>query len=203
MATIFGELRERHLGAVLGLRPARGQHSTDERTALARHAAGRRAAVEIGVLEGASAALLSSAMDPDGTLWLVDPFKGRHGVSMARLVARRTVRRAQGARDVRWVRALSTDVGPGWTPALDFVFIDGDHSEAVCEADWQNFSRHVVQGGRVAFHDSALYDDGHTSADWGPVKVCDRHFRDPETRDPAWRIVDEVDSLTIVERLVA
>lgn len=201
MTSTITALRTRHLGALLRLRPAHGQHSAEESAALAVHATGRRAVVEIGVLEGVSAALIRSVMPSEGTLWLVDPYERRHGVSAARMVARRTVARAGGAADVRWVRRYSTDVGPGWSEPLDFVFIDGDHSEAVCEQDWRNFSAHVVAGGRVAFHDSAVYAGGHTSHDWGPVRVCDRYFRDPATRDPGWRIVEEADSLTVVERL--
>lgn len=200
MVSKLTELRERHAAAALGLRRACGQHSAAESAALTRHARGRQAVVEIGVLEGVSAALLRSVMSADGTLWLIDPYEGRHGLSAARIVARRTVARAGGARDVRWARRYSTDIGPQWSEPLDFVFIDGDHSETVCEQDWANFSPHVVPGGRVAFHDSAIYDSGAPDPDWGPVRVCDRKFRNPATRDPGWRIVDEIDSLTVVER---
>lgn len=200
MITTLIQLRERHLGAALGLRPARGQHSDPESAALAEHAAGRTAVVEIGVLEGVSAALIRTVMATDGRLWLIAPYEGRLGFSAARVAARRTVNRAGGARDVRWIRRYSTDVGPGWSEPLDFVFIDGDHSEAVCEQDWRHFSRHVVPGGRVAFHDSAVYDGGHTDPSWGPVQVCDGHFRNPATADPAWQMIEESDSPTVVER---
>lgn len=200
MTSYLSSLRDRHLGAALGLRAAKAQHSPAEAAALAEHATGRRAAAEIGVAEGVSAALLRSVMAPEGVLWLIDPFDGRHGISAAHAVARRAVRRAHGA-EVRWVRRYSTDVGPSWSEPLDFVFIDGDHSEEGCELDWQHFSPHVVPGGRVAFHDSAVFDGGHTNSGWGPVRVCDRHFRDPATPDPGWRIVAEVDSVTVVERV--
>lgn len=199
MTGVLSSVRERHLGAMLRLRPPQAQHTAAEADALAEHARGRRAVAEIGVAEGVSAALLRSVMDPAGVLWLIDPFEGRRGFSAAHVVARRAVGRARGA-EVRRSRAYSTELGPAWSEPLDFVFIDGDHSEQVCELDWQHFSPHVVRGGRVAFHDSAVYDGGHTSSDWGPVRVCDRHFRNPETRQPGWRVVAEVDSLTVVER---
>lgn len=60
------------------------------------------------------------------------------------------------------------EIGSGWKEPLDFVFIDGDHSESVCEEDWLNFAPHVMPGGRVAFHDSALYVGGHTDEYDGP-----------------------------------
>jgi predicted O-methyltransferase YrrM len=194
------QLKQHHVGAMLRLRPARGAHTSAEREALIRHATDRRAAVEIGVLEGVSAAVIRSVMRPGGTLWLIDPYRRRHGISAARSVARRTVAKGGGSIQVYWIRALSTDVGPSWSESLDFVFIDGDHSEVVCEEDWRNFSPHVVTGGQVAFHDSRVHNSGHANHGSGPVRVCNRHFRDPLTRDAAWRIVEEVDSLTIVER---
>lgn len=202
MSRSLSQIRERHLGAALGLRRAHGQHTPTEAATLALHAAGKRACVEIGAAEGVTAAVLRSVMNRDGTLWLFDPYERRYrGVSAARVVARRTVGRAKGTTDVRWVRRYSTDAGREWSDALDFVFIDGDHSEDVCAQDWNNFAPHVVPGGRVAFHDSALSEGGQTNPTWGPVRVCDRIFRNSETRDPAWRIVEEVDSITVVERV--
>lgn len=60
---------DRHFGAALGLRPARG-HSEGESRALAKHAFGGRSGDEIGVLEAARAARLRSVMAIDRTLWL-------------------------------------------------------------------------------------------------------------------------------------
>lgn len=128
MTAFMSSLREGHIGAALGLRAAKGQHTPAEAAALAEPADHRRAVAEIGVAEGMSAALLRSVMDPAGVLWLIDPFERRHGVSAAYLVARRTVRRSRGA-EVRWVRQYSTVAGPTWSEPLDFVFLDGDHSE--------------------------------------------------------------------------
>lgn len=96
-------------------------------------------------------------MNPGGTLWLIDPHEGRFGVSVADIVARRAMGRATGANNVVWVRCRSTDVGAAWADAHDFVLIGGDHSEYLRKKDWPNFSPHVVRGGRVAFHDSAVY----------------------------------------------
>jgi len=55
---------------------------------------------------------------------------------------------------------------------IDFLFIDGDHSEAGVEADFLRYGRWVRPGGAIAFHDIA------------------RHQPDPETRvHEFWRRV--------------
>lgn len=108
MVKTIVDIRKRHIGAALGLRPARGQHSAAESEALVRHAAGRRSVVEIGVAEGVSAAAIRSVMDQTGTLRLIDPYRGHFGIiSPAYLVARRTVSRVSGPKDVRWIRRSS------------------------------------------------------------------------------------------------
>lgn len=155
--------------------------------------------VEVGVAEGVSAAALRGAMDPTGTLYLVDPLDSTLPISPRRVVAKRVVKPA-GKADVRWLYQLSLDAVAGWHDTIDFLFIDADHCESACEADWKAWSPHVSAGGRVAFHDSALSPTSNATPDWGPVKVTNRYFRQPESADPNWTIVEEIDSLTIVER---
>src|ERR1700738_129604 len=104
--THFGHLRERHLGALLRLRHAKGQHTTAEARALAAYAENCGHVVEIGVAEGVSAAQFRSVMPRTGTLWLVDPYISRYRVSAAQVVAKRTVGRVGGAAVV-WVRKFS------------------------------------------------------------------------------------------------
>jgi hypothetical protein len=41
----------------------------------------------------------------------------------------------------------------GKIPAVDFLFIDGDHSIEGCTFDFDNFENIVKQGGYLAFHD--------------------------------------------------
>lgn len=42
---------------------------------------------------------------------------------------------------------------------VDFLFIDGDHTEAGVEADYRTYSRLVREGGIIAFHDIADRQD--------------------------------------------
>jgi predicted O-methyltransferase YrrM len=52
----------------------------------------------------------------------------------------------------------SAKVGREWTGGLvDFVFVDGDHSEAQCRADIQAWLPHIKPGGIMAFHDYVDY----------------------------------------------
>lgn len=192
-------LKYRSLGAMLGVRKPAGQHSAAEGEALASHVTGRANVVEIGVAEGVSAGILRRAMDPGGALSLVDPLCSRYPVSPRKVVARRVVEQAGGAA-VNWIYELSLDAVRTWSKPIDFLFIDADHAESACENDWISWSPFVVPGGRVAFHDSAVSPTSHAGEDWGPVLVVNRHFRNPVTKDDKWVIVDEVDSLTVIER---
>lgn len=197
--TLIGSFRQRHLGALLRLRPPAGQHTPAEADALARYAKGCKSAVEIGVAEGVSAAVVRSAMDPAGRLWLVDPYLSKYPISAAHLVARRTVGAATGDA-VEWVRSLSHEAAETWNQPLDFVFIDGDHSEEACLQDWLDWSPWVRPGGVVIFHDSATGPGSQARPDWGPVLVVDALFRRAETMIAGWSLVEETDSITVVQR---
>ena len=56
----------------LGLQPADTQTTAAEQACLARHATGRRNLVEIGVMHGATTALLRSVMAPEGVVTGID-----------------------------------------------------------------------------------------------------------------------------------
>jgi predicted O-methyltransferase YrrM len=186
--------------AWLGIRPVLGQHTVGEHEALRKWAAGRSSLVEIGVAEGASAVALREAMSPRGTLWLIDPFH----LSRMRCInaMKRTAHRAvEGCRNgqVNWIEEFSSKVAKDWKDPLDFLFIDGDHSEMGVQQDWQMWHRFVVPGGVVVFHDAATFPGGWTQEDWAPVRLVNQLFREPIL--PGWRITQQVDSLVVVERL--
>ena len=185
--------------AWLGIRPVLGQHTAAEHAALRKWATGRSSLVEIGVAEGASAVALREAMSSCGTLWLIDPFhlSGGRLINATKRAAHRAVEGCKNGR-VIWIDKFSFDAVNDWDGQIDFLFIDGDHSEAGIQRDWDDWHRFVIPGGVVAFHDAAIFTGGWPQPDWGPVKVVDRLFR---TRAlPGWKIVQEVDSLVVVER---
>jgi methyltransferase family protein len=185
-----------------GLRPPIAQHTAAEHQALQKHACGKRSVVEIGVAEGASGVALREAMDPAGTLYLVDPFhlSRVRVLNFLRRAAQRAVDGGPGAQTV-WIEAFSHDAARDWRLPIDFLLIDGDHQLQAVAQDWNDWQGRVVEGGIVAFHDARLFPNGWTSPEYGPVRFVDSHFRQGASQP--WTIVDEVDSLVFVCRDVA
>ena len=176
----------------------RGQTQTSEaeRQALCRHAAGRRAIVEIGVYEGVSSLVLRETMSSDGTLWCVDPFPpGRLGFSFGLSISRREVAKSKNGQ-VRFVTKLSHDAAQGWSGPIDMVFIDADHSYDAVKQDWDDWSPRVVPGGVIALHDSYPVD-GRVEAGMGPVRLA----RELAQADCGFRPIDRAESLTVFEAL--
>ena len=99
---------------------------------------------------------------------------------------------------VCYLRDYSFNVIKNWRLQIDFLFIDGDHSYNACLKDWQEWSVFVKKGGILAFHDARTFLGGWTQPDWGPVKVVNELFREKAER--GWRLIDEVDSLVVLER---
>lgn len=185
--------------ALLGIRPVLGQHTQAEDAALRKWAAGKSSLVEIGVAEGASAVTLRQVMSPQGSLRLIDPFhlSRLQGLNAMRRVAHRVVDDIRIGR-VAWINRFSFEAAKDWVDPIDFLFIDGDHSETGVQQDWDDWHRHMVPGGIVAFHDAAVFPGGWPQPDWGPVRVVNRLFRSQTSS--GWKIVQEVDSLVVVQR---
>jgi predicted O-methyltransferase YrrM len=183
-----------YIAWTIGLAPATTETTTAERDCLARYATGRRRVVEIGVWHGVTTKRLRSVMHSQGVLTAIDPFPvGRLRFSVQQHIAHREVASVDNG-EVAWLRttgsAAARDHG-----AVDFVFIDGDHSEQGLLADWQAWSPLVEPGGVVALHDSRstperLIDDA------GSVRVTNEVI----LRDARFAMVDAVDSLTVLRR---
>ncbi|MDP1569792.1 MAG: class I SAM-dependent methyltransferase [Vicinamibacterales bacterium] len=177
-----------------GLRAASTQTTPAERACLARHAAGRRALVEIGVMHGATTRLLCAAAAPEGQVTAVDPFPpGRLGVSFEYALSRREVARGRGAR-CRFMRETSAGALAGWGDPIDFLFIDADHSWEGIAHDWHGWTPFVVEGGLVALHDSRPIPDR-------TVYDTVRFTETVVLPDPAFTVVEAVDSLTVLRRV--
>jgi predicted O-methyltransferase YrrM len=198
--------RVRALAVGLGVIPPRTMHSQADAAVLLEAAQGARRVVEIGVYEGSSAVGLCRALGPDAELHLVDPF-GHHpdalpsGWGATEWATRRVVGRAARRGGVRavWHVALSHDAAREWTLPVDLVFVDGDHSEAGCRADWEGWHRFVVPGGHVVFHDARAGQPGGDGLP-GPTAVVEGLFR---SEDPVggWQIAAEADRTVAVRRL--
>jgi cephalosporin hydroxylase len=60
--------------------------------------------------------------------------------------------------------------------AIDFLFIDGDHSYEAVKSDFENYSKFVRKGGIVAFHD-IIYSEG-VNRIWNEIKSKGTFYRE-------------------------
>ena len=184
----------------LRLAEATTETTRAERALLASHARGRTRVVEIGVWHGVTSKCLRAAMAEEGELWAVDPYApGRLGVSFPKLIARGELGAVETGR-VRWVEAIGPEAARIWQseglPAPELVFLDGDHSYESTRADWEAWSDLAGPGGIIALHDSRS-TPARRIDEAGSLRFTEEVVR----RDPRYRLVGEVDSLTVVERL--
>ncbi|MDQ3678502.1 MAG: class I SAM-dependent methyltransferase, partial [Actinomycetota bacterium] len=114
--------------------------------------------------------------------------------------SRRVVARAARGTGVHvvWHVMRSEDAVRGWGAPLDLVFVDGDHTEAVCALDWELWHPHVSPGGHIVFHD-ARSAPGSPPGLPGPTAVVDRLFRDGATA--GWELAHEIDRAVAVRRV--
>jgi predicted O-methyltransferase YrrM len=188
--------RGRPFAGAIGLRPPIAEHADAEGRLLEQYAEGAHTVVEIGVAEGVSARRLRAVMDRQGTLYLIDPFRpGNVGISFTRMVARRAVGGVRHGRAV-WFRKKSYEVAPGWNREIDFLFIDGDHSFEGVSRDWEEWSRHVKPGGRVALHDAVMAKGSWASPADGPARL----FENVIARSSEWAVLGSAVSMVVVER---
>jgi predicted O-methyltransferase YrrM len=186
--------RSSTVAGALRLRPAIAQISAPEGRLLERCAAGAGSIVEIGIAEGGSAWHLRRALDPDGTLTLIDTYPTVLGMNMSRVIARRLVESVDRGR-AEWLRMRSEEAARDWVRPIDFLFIDGDHSYEAVRRDFEDWSRHVTSAGGLAFHD-ALTEAPWMDESFGSVRFV-RELID--ARDD-WQMAEGVDSLAVFRR---
>jgi len=181
----------------LGIDTPHSQTTEAERTALARHAAGRKRLAEIGVYEGLTTAVLARVMAVDGVVYAIDPFfAGRLGICWSKWIARREVRKAGAARKVVFIEKLSFDAATLVEAPLDFVFVDGDHSLDGIRRDWADWSGKVTPGGLIALHDTRAPAHNPRVAELGSCRYFNEHIQ----HDERFETVEQVDSLSVLRR---
>lgn len=183
----------------MGLAKAETQTSDAERATLARHAAGKRRLVEIGVWHGVTTKVLRHRMAADGILLGIDPYlKGRLGFSAQRVIARREVARIPNGK-VEWHRLTGVEAARVYAandgPPVDLVFIDGDHSYEGLRGDWEAWNPLVAPGGIIALHDSCSSAERRIE-DAGSVIFTSEII----LKDPRFKLVETVDTLTVMSR---
>lgn len=184
---------------LLGWDEAATQTTEAERAAIAKYARDGRVAVEIGVYEGVSTVVIGKNLAAGAVLYAVDPFlPGRLGICWNRIIARREVDRAKLPCEVRFIRTTSHDALKRIDhPELDCVFVDGDHSLAGIQQDWQDWSGRVARGGFMLLHDTQIPAHNPHVAALGSFQ----YFRDTISNDERFETVEIVDSLSVLRRL--
>ena len=184
----------------MGMQPAYSQTSVEERRCLLRYAEGKRKVAEIGVFEGVNSRQFRSRLPVDGVLILVDPYPRRLGGTLGfgwiRRIAHAEVAREPNGR-VMWVETTGAQAPsePSVSRELpvDMLFIDGDHSYEGVRGDWEAWRLHVRRGGIIALHDSVNCKMAGVGSE--------RFTQEVVKSDPEFRFVEEVDTLTIMQRV--
>jgi predicted O-methyltransferase YrrM len=180
-----GETVHRKMNSVLGhsffgfvgARPLFALHTAAEHQALKRWAAGRSSLAEIGVAEGVSGLAIREAMDEHGMFFLIDPFHLSRipALNFTRRAAHRAVESCRRGR-VRWIEKFSYDAVKDWNEPVDFLMIDGDHSEAAVRRDWEDWSGFLKGGGAAVFHDARTFEGGCATRGVGTCKGRQQHL---------------------------
>jgi predicted O-methyltransferase YrrM len=137
---------------------------------------------------------LRRALDQGGTITLIDTYPTVFGMNMSRVIATRLVS-SLGRGRVEWLRMRSDEAIRGWTRAIDFLFIDGDHAYEAVRRDFEDWSPHVTADGRLAFHD-ALTEAPWMDESFGSARLV----RELTDRADEWELVEGVDSLAVFRR---
>lgn len=139
--------------------------------------------VNIGAGAGTSGLAFREARS-DANLWTIDirktgPLGGLDGELQSFKDA--------GLRQPDQVLGDSVIVGKErWDTAVDFLFIDGDHSEPGLAGDIEAWLPHVKEGGYIAFHD-------YGSNDWPAVK------RVVDIKMKGFKLVAQVDTVRVFQ----
>lgn len=183
----------------LHLARAKTMYTMAECASLERHAANRTRVAEIGCWQGVNTRRLRTAMAANGVLFGIDPYvPGRLGFSAPAIIAHHEVAKETNG-SIRWIRMSDLEaarwfVASGEAP-LDFVFSDSLNSFEGFRATWEAWSPLIVSGGRYVLANSR--SSATKRLDEAGSVVC---TRDVIMRDPRFRLVETVDTFTILEK---
>lgn len=145
-------------------------------------------AVNIGAGVGTGSLALVE-MRPDVESWTVDISEGGPGGGMAN--ERNAFYNAGIPQTTRQILGDSHEVWRNWdrAKALDYLFIDGDHSADGLQKDIDGWLQFVKPGGYVLYHD-------YKSKTWADVTaVVDRNMNRKD-----WSFIFYVDTLIVFQR---
>ncbi len=127
---------------------------------------------DIGVWEGVTTGQLRSIMDEDGVCFAINPYpNGQLGFHTQQAIEK------------------------GAVGTIDCLCIDGDHSCKGLKSAWQAWHSLIALGGIVALNDCRS-TDFRKLEHVGSVHCTNEII----LRKPVYKVVDTVDSLTVLER---
>jgi predicted O-methyltransferase YrrM len=187
-----------YLRVISGLESPNTQTTRSERDAIANWAKGATTAVEIGVFEGVNTTLIAQTIKPEGVLYGIDPFfKGAIGICYSKLITKRLLKRNAVGDKVKLIEKLSFDAVNDVPKAIDFIFIDGDHSYEGLKKDWELYSPRVVLNGIIALHDTTVPDFDPARSALGSIAFYEGII----SKDDRFLKLQTVDSLNILKRI--
>ena len=189
---------------ILGARKAFTHDTPDELRFLSQLADNKVCVIEVGVFEGVASSYLCRTMDPNGLLYLVDPYFKELKIekilrfSRTELIAKRTLRpwraRVSFVKDTSINAANQLKLGD----TADLIFIDARHDYVSVLEDFRCWASVLSNNGMIAFHDSRECEarpDLNRSV--GPVQLCNEIA---QGKHGNWKIVDHVDSITVISK---
>jgi predicted O-methyltransferase YrrM len=129
-----------------------------------------RAAVEIGRFRGGSTFLIAAALER-GTLhsYDVEIRQGLSGQTLDRQLVAALER--YGLADRVHLHVADSGIAQPPEPPIDFLFVDGDHSEQGVQADFDRWASRLTVGGNLLFHDAVDAADFVPTSAAGPARV--------------------------------
>ena len=181
----------------LGLDRAQTQTTQAERDAVARYAAGKFRAAEIGVFEGVTTGVIAQALSEQAELFAIDPFiAGRIGICWGKPIATRESKRGSPKCKLHFVESFSHEAAQRIVGNFDFVFIDGDHSLDGIKRDWEDWSSRIEPNGIIALHDTVVPPHNPNVASLGSHLYFISHIQ----LDQRFELVEQIDSLSVLKR---
>lgn len=183
---------------IIGIEPPDSQTTNREKALIKKYARLSKKAVEIGVYEGVNTINILDSMEPEGTLYAIDPFfRGILGISYSKLIAERAVKKRGFSKKIQFIRKLSHEAVNDVPDELDFIFIDGDHSWDGISKDWKDWSKKVKLNRFIGLHDTSVPPHDPSVANLGSCKF----FKEYIIKDPRFKLCETVDSLNILQRI--
>lgn len=97
-----------------------------------------------------------------------------------------------------FIKDYSQHVAADWNKAIDFLFIDGDHTYPAARRDYLDWTAMMKPQALLAMHDSRMHRPGGANFHPGPSRVAlEMIYQQPEK----WQVVDEAFSLTVARKL--